>query len=323
MTDISPRARAVALGVAVLAACVLGFAAILVRLAEDAGAGPQTAAFWRFALAAGPLLLALAIREARAGRAAAPDGPTPSAAPAYVFLVLSGVLFAGDMATWHAGIVRTTAANATLLATLAPVVVAVAAWILFGERITGGFVLGAALAVAGAAALSGATFSYTDPDERLSRLIGDGLSLLTAFWYGSYMLAVKAARRSHSALVVMVWVTLVGAPLMAITTLAFGEDFSPAEPIGWLWLLILGVGVHVGGQGGLAYALGKLPAGATSIVVLLQPVVSAAAAWILFAEALGPLQLAGAALVIAGIVVVQRTAGAATPRRLAKGGPGG
>jgi drug/metabolite transporter (DMT)-like permease len=290
----------------------------MVRLAEDAGAGPQTAAFWRFVFAAPALLIALGVREARR------SAPRPaSAAPAYLFLILSGLLFAGDMATWHAGIVRTTAANATLLATLAPVVVAGCAWFLFGERITRGFVVGAILAIAGAAALSGASFSYADPDARVTRLIGDGLSLLTAVWYGTYMLAVKAARTSHSALVVMVWSTLVAIPLMAITTVAFGENFTPVEPIGWLWLIILGVGVHVGGQGGLAYALGKLPAGATSIVVLLQPVVAAAMGWILFGERLGPIELAGAGLVIAGIVVVQRAAAPVTPRRLAKGGPGG
>jgi drug/metabolite transporter (DMT)-like permease len=40
--------------------------------------------------------------------------------------------------------------------------------------------------------------------------------------------------------------------------------------------------------------------------VLVQPVVTTAAGWLLFGELLGPWQSAGAALVLAGVVLAQR-----------------
>jgi drug/metabolite transporter (DMT)-like permease len=41
------------------------------------------------------------------------------------------------------------------------------------------------------------------------------------------------------------------------------------------------------------------------VVVLVQPVVAGYAGWILFGEALGPLQTAGAAVALGGVVLAQ------------------
>jgi len=68
----------------------------------------------------------------------------------------------------------------------------------------------------------------------------------------------------------------------------------------------LGLGlVHIGGQGSIAWAMGRLPAALASVVVLVQPVVAAYAGWLLFGEALGPLQVAGAAVALSGVVLAQ------------------
>jgi len=51
--------------------------------------------------------------------------------------------------------------------------------------------------------------------------------------------------------------------------------------------------------------LGRLPTAITSLVVLIQPVVAALLGWILFAEAIGPWQILGAALTLSGVVLAQ------------------
>ena len=76
-------------------------------------------------------------------------------------------------------------------------------------------------------------------------------------------------------------------------------------------LLGLALVSHAGGQGLLAVALGRLPAGFSSLVIFLEAVAAAILAWILLGEALGPLQVLGGRLILAGIAV-------ARPRRAAR-----
>jgi len=226
-----------------------------------------------------------------------------------MFVLLAAVFFAGDLITWHAGIVRTTAANATLLANLTPVVMTFVAWVLFKERPAPLFLAGLIAAIVGAALLSGANIAG-DP----ARFTGDALSLTTALWYAAYMLAVKAARRAMSTGRVMFFSTLIGAPLVLAAALALREPLLPQAAVGWLWLAGLGLFTHVIGQGGLAYALGRLPAALSALVILIQPVVAAILAWILFGEALGAIQFGGGALIIAGIVMAQTASRRAAAR---------
>ncbi len=300
-------------GVAVLAvsAVVLGFASILVKASD---LGPQAIAFWRLSLGLPLLSLALAhglMKHRREGR------PFILRPPGWKALALAGVFFAGDLAFWHAGIKITTAANATLLANLTPILVAIAAWFLFQERPTRGMVLAGALAILGAICLAAGNVRFAP--ERVS---GDILSALTAVWYTGYLLSIRAARKAGAATVeVMFWSAFVGAPIALLVALGFNEPLLPPEPAGWLPLLALALIVHVGGQGGVAYGLGHTPAALATLIILIQPVVSALVGWMMFGEAFTPLQWIGAAFVLIGVYAAQRAgvqvstpgAGAAKP----------
>ena len=292
-------ARAQLTGVAVLfgAACLLGFAPILVKASE---LGPMAIAFWRLALAL-PLLAVWLVVDGRSVKRDR-DGAAEPARIAWKPIALAGLFFAGDLAFWHTGIKITTAANATLLANLTPIIVAVAAFFLFGETITRRFLAAGALALAGALLLSAGNIQFAP-----ERLPGDVFSALTAFWYAAYLLAVRAARRAGAATVqVMFWSTALAAPILLAVTLAFNEPVLPPTALGWAPLLALGVVVHVGGQGGVAFGLGRTPAALATLIILIQPVVAAAAGWALFGEALGALQWLGAGLVLAGVYAAQR-----------------
>ena len=56
----------------------------------------------------------------------------------------------------------------------------------------------------------------------------------------------------------------------------------------------------------IAYALAQLPAGFTSVGLLLQPVMAALFAWMLLGEPLGAMQVAGGAVVLAGIYLARK-----------------
>jgi drug/metabolite transporter (DMT)-like permease len=66
--------------------------------------------------------------------------------------------------------------------------------------------------------------------------------------------------------------------------------------------------MHVAGQGGVAWALGRLPASITAVTILIQPLVAAGLSWIVFGETLAPVQALGGALVLGAIVLAQVSA---------------
>jgi drug/metabolite transporter (DMT)-like permease len=283
-----------ALWVLIFGAGMIGFGPVLVRLARADHVGPAGSAFWRVTLAL-PILAAMALGGRARGK------PETRLAPSWI-AVLAGVLFAGDLVFWHYGIRFTSIANATVLANLTPILVTAAAWVLFRQTPRPVFIVGMVLGIGGSA-----TMALAKGGMGVDPRLGDVLSALTAVWYASYILAVRKARQTKSATVLMFWSSLVGAPLLLTCALAMGESIWPASAVGWAALAGLGV-MHVAGQGSIAWALGRLPAPLASVVVLVQPVVAALAAWLAFNEPLTLVQALGGAVALGGVVLAQ-TAG--------------
>lgn len=281
-----------ALPVLVVSAAVLGLAPILVRFADT---GAAAAGFWRFAFAL-PLLLVLTAWPKAPARK---DGEGGVGRPTK-WMGLAALFFVLDLSFWHYSIAMTSVANATVLTNLTPVVVTLAAWQLLRERPRGLFVVALAVAVAGALAMSLGADGRQGSNPRL----GDVFALVTALWYAGYFLVVKQARGESSAARIMLWSTALGAPLLLAVAVVLREPLWPGSAEGWAACAGLGL-VHVAGQGGVAWSLGRLPAALTSVTVLLQPVVAAILGWVLFAEHMTPPQLAGGAAVLAGVVLAQ------------------
>lgn len=283
--------RALPLLALLVGACAIGFAPIFVRLTET---GPAAGGFWRLALAL-PLLAVFTFRPGRGDGAQA--GPRPPTLP----LVLAGVFFAPDLAFWHYGIGMTSVANATVLANLTPIVVTTVGFLVFKERVGPLFLAGMAVGLVGAWTMAegrGAVAPGTNPP------LGDLLSAATALWYAAYFLCVRQARARFGTMAVMFWSSLVGALGLSVIMLALGEDILPASLAGWGACLGLAL-VHVTGQGAIAWALGRLPTATASVVVLVQPAVAALLGWMIFSEAMTPLQGLGAFAALAGVALAQ------------------
>lgn len=281
--------RTGALTALLVGACAIAFAPIFVRLSET---GPTASAFWRTALAV-PFLWGWARAAARAPG----DAASPFAAP----MLLAGLFFAGDLAVWHVSILFTSVANSTLLANLAPIFVTVGAWALFGQRVTRTFLAGMAIAMAGAFVLVGPSFGS---GER--QLLGDALGVVTAMFYGAYMLAVAHLRETRStARIMAVSTTVCAAALLPLAALA-GETLLPATGTGWLTLFGLALVCQTAGQSLIAYAMAHLPASFSAVSLLLQPAMATLYAWAILGEGAGLAQLAGGAVVLAGIWLARK-----------------
>jgi drug/metabolite transporter (DMT)-like permease len=277
-----------------MGALAMGISPVFVRFAD---VGPFASAFWRVA-AALPLLWIWAAWEAR--RRGEP------LAAAFRFdraILLTGLAFSVDLLFWHLAILRTTVANATFLATMAPVWVILFSGLFIGEPVRRNEVYGLALCLLGAVALIGVSYS-----ARPDHVAGDFLGLATSFFFGLYFLTVRVARRtSGSGRVIFLSSVLTSLVLLA-ATLLFESRLLPHSAGGVGAIFGLSFISHTGGQGFLGYALGYLPASFSSLVIFVESLAAALFGWLFLGEAVSLLQALGGALILAGLFV-------ASPRR--------
>ena len=279
-----------------LGAGAISFSPIFVRLSE---LGPFSTAFYRVALALPAFWFWMALPRSKADHVR-----TPATWKDYARLTLAGVFFAGDLAFWHWSINLTSVANSTLLANAAPVFVTLAAFFLFKQRFSKLFLLGLGCAIGGIVLLMGNSLSLGG-----DHLLGDALGVITAMFYAAYILAVGKLREEFSTAIVMAWSGLISGLILLVLMYLTEETLVAGSAKGWMVLLGLALFSHAGGQSLIAYSLAHLPAAMGSVGLLLQPVLAAVLAWILFAEALGTLQVVGGAAVLAGIYIARRGAG--------------
>ena len=271
-------------------AVFIALSPIWVRVSE---VGPTASAFWRVCLAI-PLLWILFF--------SVKTKETKGFKTQFPLLLVAGFAFAGDLAFWHWSIQYTSVANSTLLANLASIFVTLAAWLLWKQRPSGLFLAGLAAALLGVALLVQASLGNSP-----TALLGDALGVVTAMFYAWYLLSVKGLRERGAGTVgLMAVTTTITAVILLPVALASGEALLPATAAGWLKLLGLAWISHAAGQGLIAYALAQLPAGFTSVGLLLQPVIAAFFAWILLGEPLVAMQVAGGAVVLAGIYLARK-----------------
>ena len=287
VTAAAPDRRLAVRGFAclVLGAVAMGASPIFVRLTDI---GPQASAFWRTALAL-PFLWIWARLENR--RTAAPQSGA---------VWLAGLFFAGDLFFWHLSILATTVANATFLATTAPIWVALGAGLVLSEKVGARTLAGLLLCMLGGATLLGESFGFAP-----HRLAGDIYGLATAIFFGAYMLAVRAARRHIGAGRLAFLATAISAACLLPVALAVDGNLLPQSAGGFAALLALALVSQVGGQGLLSVALGILPATFSSLVIFLEAIAAAGLAWLLLGEPLGLAQLCGGVLILLGIWIAR------------------
>jgi len=279
-----------ALGALLLGATCIALSPIFVRVSE---AGPTATAFWRVALAV-PVLWLLYFLKSKA-RSQRYSGKWP-------LLLAAGFAFAGDLGFWHTSIKLTSVANSTLLANLASIFVTLAAWMFLKQKPTRLFLTGLAAALVGVGLLVHTSLAFSS-----TGLVGDALGVVTAMFYAGYILAVKGLRdRGETTLHLMAVTSTITALFLFPVALAAGEPMLPSSAFGWWMLIGLALISHAAGQGLIAYALAHLPAAFSSVSLLFQPVMAALFAWLLLAEGLVPLQIAGGVVVLFGIYLARR-----------------
>lgn len=277
-----------------IAGITIGFSGIFVRLSE---VGPMASAFWRMAFAF-PILTTWHLLERRE-RSALPASQQPR--PWSWGLIVAGVLYAIELSIWHWSLEWTSVANSTVIANIYPVVVTLGSWILFRERANRLFLVGLATAVAGMIVLVGDKFTLG-----IASLRGDILAAVTSIFYGGYFIVVARMRARRSTAEIMAWSAAVASVILLPVAMSMTDTIFPTSWKGWAALIALAVLCQAGAQAAITFALAHLPASLSAVTLLIQPLTAAIMAWLILGEPIGPFQVVGGAILLAGIFIARR-----------------
>ncbi len=292
------------LAVPVLTAGILAVStsSILIRLAA---APALSVTLWRLAGGALLFLLLGAVRSRRLPwRVLQPGEGRPA--------LIASLALALHFITWILSLAYTSVVSSVVLVTTTPIWAAVGSSRFLGERPARSVWMGIGIAVAGGALIafgdSGGGVGHFD----LRVLLGDLLALVGAVCMAAYLLAGRRLRRRLDT-VSYVSVVYGGAALAALAAVALaGAPVVGFPPATYGYLLLVALLPQVVGHTSYNWALGFLSATLTAVVALLEPVGAGLLAWWVLGEIPGPLSLAGAVVVLAGVGVV--AVGEARPR---------
>ena len=275
-----------------LAAAIAGisWSAIFVRWAEIPG---SASAFYRV-LIAGAVLVPW--RMARGATRTAPDRAAVWTA------VAGGVFFALDLALWNTAVLRTQVAIASLLGNNTPIFVGLMSWFVLRRRPRASFWIGLALAMAGAVAIMSVNLTGLGAGS----LSGDLMALAASVFFAAYLITTERIRASMDTLTFNTLAIAGSIATLLVICVALDLPMIGYSTRTWLALAGLGLISQLGAYYALVYALGHLPATVTSVGLLAQVPCTAILAALLLREPLTPIQLAGGALVLVGIYVVNR-----------------
>jgi drug/metabolite transporter (DMT)-like permease len=225
-----------------------------------------------------------------------------------------GVLYTGNSATYFAGLETVSASLSALIVYVYPAIVAVIS-LQVGQPLRGRRAWGAlALALAGVALAVGNIAEASAPP--LSGLVLIAVSpVIYAIWIvlsarlsgeGRGGVGVNAAAGVDPLAAGAVMLSATAATYW-LSALVLGQPVQPAEIPGGAWFGLVGIGIVSTFIAVLAFYGGahRIGAARASIVSTVEPIWTIALASLLFAESLGPLQLVGGAMILAGVVIAQ------------------
>jgi len=271
-------------------------------------------AFLRLTVAL-PFFFALMLREQKAeankARAESRD-PWKLTRKALLPLLALGVFQAFYQGSYLLAVDLTGAGIATLITLcLAPVLVAIMAAPLLGERPNLVTILALMAAIAGTAML---VISDMDSAGEL-RLAGILIAVFAAFIYAGFTLTSRHSSTGAPVFTTAFICFLTATIILLPVVWAIGGFAGMASLSIWQWLMVTYIGVVPTCIGYLSFFAGMktTPATLSSIIVTLEPLFVALLAWIFLGEVLGVVGITGAIILTAAVVVASKSSARQAP----------
>jgi drug/metabolite transporter (DMT)-like permease len=247
-------------------------------------------AFWRLWMGAAFMLAVCALARRRLTWAA-----VRSSAP-------GGVLFGLNIVLFFSALKDTSVADVLIIAALQPGLVLLAAGPMFGERVAPRELVLLFGSIAGVI-----VFVLGSRETAAWSLRGDLLAFAALLVFTGYFLLSKRVRQRIQAVEYMTIVTLVAAVVVTPVAVASGRLLGGLRTQDWLWLALFVAGAQ-GGHLFLAWAHRQVDATVSSLLLLGEPPITAAAAFVFLGEPVTWLMGVGGALAIGSLAVIVRRA---------------
>jgi drug/metabolite transporter (DMT)-like permease len=220
--------------------------------------------------------------------------------------VVSGaVASGGGYILWYAAVPALGATRAAVVQLSVPPLIAVAAVVFLGERITPPKAAGVAVAFVGVAVVlfERGLAAETGP------LVGDLLVLGAVVAWAAYTILTRPLTREYGAVTGTGWAMIAGAamtlPLGPIRATHLAQ-LGGLSATGWLGVAYLVAITSVVSYLLWSYALKRLEAARVAVFTNLQPVATALLSWLILGERIGLASAVGGTLVILGVTASQR-----------------
>jgi drug/metabolite transporter (DMT)-like permease len=315
------RRRLIGVGLVLVSACAFGSGALFGKPAYATGIDWLVLSSWRFLFGAAASWAFVLGSAARRGALRALDRRAVAASLAL------GLLYLGNSGSYYAGLETVDASLAALIVYIYPALVAVLA-LRVGQPLAGGRAWGAlALALVGVAlAVGGIDPGVAPPLSGLVLIVASPIIysvwiVLAARLSGERRIAEAGAPTEGSvgdataaASALMMTATATGYWTIALT---LGRPVLPGQIPGAAWPNLVGIGIVATFIAIQTFYAGtrRIGAAQASLLSTVEPIWTISMAALLLGESLGPVQLAGGALILIGVVVSQTGPSASrTPR---------
>jgi drug/metabolite transporter (DMT)-like permease len=251
--------------------------------------------FWRLWFGVGVLGLAT-LAAVRTGGAAWPALRRADGRRAWRLAVWAGIAFGLHQLCFFTAVKATSVTDVALMNTLSPIIVALAAVPLFGERPGVRFRAWTLLAMAGAAVvvLGASTGPEGDP-------VGMALAVANVVLFAAFFLVSKQSRGAISVLPFLLGVMLVAALTVTLYTLAAGEPLAAVTRRDLAFALVVAAGPGAVGHFVMTWPLRWVAANVPPVMRLAQPAIAGFLAWAWLGQPIVTSHVLGGALTIAGV----------------------
>ncbi len=221
----------------------------------------------------------------------------------WLLLLMLGVFSEGQQLFYAWSFVQTSLANSEVLHSLTPLFTTLVGWMWLGQEFDRRFLLGIAIAIGGSIALAVNDISIT-----LDKLQGDGLALVSAVFWGCYLMVVEKLQTRLSVTAIATWEKALSTVFLLPILLISSDQVFPHTVCGWLSVTLLAID-EIATISPIAYTLKRLSSGLVATILLLHPAITALLAWRFFSETLSLLNLLGFVVILVGVYLATLSKG--------------
>ncbi len=210
--------------------------------------------------------------------------------------VLAGVFLGLHFAFFFGALKLTSVANATVLATMAPVFTALIERFGFKRPWNRDVFSGLIVAVLGAILIRGTDTGFLHGNQ-----LGNLLALLSSLWMAVVLLVAEQIRQKTATIVYSRLVYTIAGITLLLIAIAFSYPLFVFSYRDFTWLFLLGLIPTVVGHTSFNYAVKYIRPTIVASVPLGEPIIASALAWFLLREPIATNVLLGGVLVLVGL----------------------